>query len=90
VFEAPKNSKQNGHIKHAVEKRIANGHVREPGNQRHTSVDSASLAIRHRSDKKTDRERKSSKNDGSLELASGPNRQILSVTPLTRCKTDQE
>lgn len=90
TFQPLEDTKRNGHIAHVAEEPALNGHVREHGNQRHASVDATSLAIRHRGIKKVDRERKTSKHDGSFELASGSCGKILFPKSLTFCKTDQE
>ena len=58
----------NGHINHVDKALVSNGHAIESRSQRDISVDTASLAIRHKGVKKADRERKISKTDGSTEL----------------------
>ena len=70
TFQPPNTTKLNGHIAHPAEEPLTNGHAKGPTELRHTSGDSTSLAIRHRGVKKTDRERRTSKNDGSIELVS--------------------
>ena len=70
TFQPPAVTKLNGHFPHVAEETLTNGHAKEPTNLRHASVDTANLAIRHRGVKKADRERRTSKNDGSIELAS--------------------
>ena len=70
TFQLPAITKLNGHFAHVAEETLTNGHAKEPANLRHASVDTASLAIRHRGVKKGDRERRTSKNDGTVELAS--------------------
>ena len=70
TFQPPPSTKPNGHIAHVAEETLTNGHAKEPANLRHASVDTTSLAIRHRGVKKADRERRTSKDDGSIELAS--------------------
>ena len=62
--------KINGNSAHLAEETFTNGHAKEPEHQRHASVDTTSLAIRHRGVKKADRERRTGRNDGSIELAS--------------------
>lgn len=83
TFQPPNNVKQNGHIENVEEEPIANGHAKEPGSQRHASVDATSLAIRHRGVKKADRVRRTSKNDGSIELASRRPPRTVSSKALT-------
>ena len=70
TFQPSATAKSNGHIAHVVEETFTNGHAKEPANLRHASVDATSLAIRHRGVKKADRERRTSKSDGGIELAS--------------------
>ena len=69
-FQPPATKKVNGHFAHVAEETPTNGHAKEPANLRHATVDTTSLAIRHRGVKKADRERRTVKNDGSIELAS--------------------
>ena len=68
TFQPPDTIKQNGRVEQVVEEPVTNGHVREPGDQRHASGDLASLAIRHRGIKKADRGKRTSKDDSSVEL----------------------
>ena len=70
TFQPPDTTNVNGRIPHVAEEVFTNGHAKKPTNVRHASVDTTSLAIRHRGVKKVDRERRTSKNDGSIELAS--------------------
>lgn len=70
TFQSPDTTKVNGYIAHVAEEAFTNGHAKEPANLRYASVDTTSLAIRHRGVKKAERERRTSKNDGSIELAS--------------------
>ncbi len=77
TFQPPDSTKVNGHVGHVEEEAFTNGHAKEPANLRHASVDTTSLAIRHRGVKKADRERRTSKNDGSIELASHPAAEVL-------------
>ena len=70
TFQPPDTTKVNGHIGLVEEEAFTNGHAKEPANLRHASADPTSLAIRHKGVKKADRERRTSKNDGSIELAS--------------------
>ena len=70
TFQPSATTKANGHITHVAEEAFTNGHAKEPASLRHATVDATSLAIRHRGVKKADRERRTSKNDGSIELAS--------------------
>ena len=73
TFQPPEEiTKLNGSIGHIAEGPYLNGHVREAGSQRHSSADTTSLAIRHRGVKKADRDRRSSKHDGSVELVCFP------------------
>ena len=66
TFQPLATKKINGNSAHVAEETFTNGHAKEPENQRH----STNLAIRHRGVKKGDRERRTGKNDGSIELAS--------------------
>ena len=70
TFHPPDPTKINGHIAHNADDAFTNGHAKEPANVRHANVDTTSLALRHRGAKKADRERRTSKHDGSIELAS--------------------
>lgn len=70
TFRSPDTAKVNGHVAHVAEETFTNGHAKEPAKLRNASVDTTSLAIRHRGVKKADREKRASKNDGSIELAS--------------------
>lgn len=70
TYQPPPTTKLNGHITHVGEEAFTNGHAKEPAKLRHASEDTTSLAIRHRGVKKADRERRTSKNDGGIELAS--------------------
>ena len=70
TFQPLATTKLNGHSARVPEEAFTNGHAKEPGNQRHASVDTTRLAIRHRGVKKADRERRAGKNDGSIELVS--------------------
>lgn len=70
TFQSPDPAKVNGHIAHVAEEPFTNGYAKEPAKLRHASVDTTSLVIRNRGVKKADRERRTSKNDGSIELAS--------------------
>lgn len=72
TFQPQSVEKVNGNSAHVTEETFTNGHAKEPGNLRHASVDNTSLAIRHRGVKKADRERRTVKNDGSIELVSQP------------------
>ena len=90
TFQDPDTAKTNGHVGLVEEEPLANGHAKEPGSQQHGSVDSTSLAIRHRGVKKADRERRMSKNDGSIELASDPGLRNMAYPALTSASPDQE
>ena len=79
-FQPPETTKQNGHIETDVEEPAANGHVKDPEHQRLASVDATSLAIRHRGVKRIERERRSSKSDGSVELASHLREEVVHIT----------
>lgn len=68
TFQSPDTTKQNGYIDPVEEEPLTNGHAKEPRKQRHASVDATSLAIRHRGVKKADREKRTSKDNGSIEL----------------------
>lgn len=68
TFEPPLAKRPNGHLNHLKEAALVNGHAHEPGSQSNGSADASSLAIRHRGVKKVDREKRSSKHDGSIEL----------------------
>ena len=70
VFQPPEVIRQNGHVEDYVEEPAANGHITGPVHPQHASVDASSLAIRHRGVKRAERERRTSKSDGSIELAS--------------------
>lgn len=82
TFQPQDTTKVNGHIAHVEEEVVTNGHAKEPANLRHASVDTTSLAIRHRGVKKADRERRTSKTDGSIELTKNEN-YIVTQLPTT-------
>ena len=71
TFLPPDDAKTNGHASHAVPQPLTNGHAPESSSQRHGSVDNTSLALRHKTSKKSDRERRSAKGDGAIELVGG-------------------
>ena len=66
----PPSKTVNGHVNHIDPPPISNGHAVETRSQRDISVDTASLAIRQKGTKKIDRERRTNKFDGSIELVS--------------------
>lgn len=69
TFIPPPSKKLNGYVHtETVPPPFANGHVPDPRSQRDASVDTASLAIRNRGPKKGEREKRSNKSDGSIEL----------------------
>lgn len=82
IFQPPESAKQNGYIEQVEEEPIANGHAKEHGSQQHASVDATSLAIRHRGVKKADRERRTNKDDGSVELVCGHDCRAIPVPAL--------
>ena len=90
IFQDPDAAKMNGHIGPVEAEPLANGHAKEPGSQHHGNVDATSLAIRHRGVKKADRERRTSRNDGSIELASDHAVWVLMFNTLTSATVDQE
>ena len=90
TFQPLEATKQNGHVQHLAEEPITNGHVKEPSSQRHASLDSTSLSIRHRGVKKADRERRANKHDGSIELVSSYLFRITVVIALTICELRQK
>ena len=67
TFEPP-SKKTNGDINHFDEVPLANGHANNDRSERLASADTMTLAIRHRGFKKADREKRSSKIDGSTVL----------------------
>ena len=69
TFQDPDTTNTNGHIGHVEDEHLTNGHAKEPRSQSR-GVDAASLAIRHRGVKKAERERRTSRNDGSIQLVS--------------------
>ena len=89
TFQPVRRSERNGHAGHVAEEHRTNGHAKEPGNQRHTSGDATSLALRHRTQKE-DRERKVSRDDGSIELVMMSCDIMLSIKSLKYYGTDQE
>ncbi len=85
IFQDPKKPKLNGHVDHDEEAPFTNGHAKEPSSQRHESVDGTNLAIRHRGVKKADREKRTNKNDGTIELASWSVVRATLFNGLTSC-----
>ena len=73
TFQDPDTVTTNGHVGPVEDHPLANGHAKGPGSQHHGNADATSLAIRHRGVKKADRERRTSRNDGGIELASDGN-----------------
>ena len=69
TFRDPETTNTNGHIGHDADEHFANGHAKESTSQSR-GVDATNLAIRHRGVKKAERERRTSRNDGSIGLAS--------------------
>ncbi len=68
TFQPPPNKQVNGYVDHIEDAPTTNGHVVSASGQRHASVDTTSLAIRHRGVKKAEREKRNSKTDGTIEL----------------------
>ena len=68
TFLPPDSKKTNGHASHDADTPHMNGHAVEPASQRQANIDSTSLALRHRGSKKGERDRRSGKNDGTIEL----------------------
>lgn len=68
TFLPPDETRLNGHTNRAIEPPHTNGHALEPGSQGHGGADKANLALRHKTSKKSERERRSAKNDGAIEL----------------------
>lgn len=68
TFKVPTSSQATEHSALGGEGSQTNGHVPERNIHRHDNIDSSSLAIRHKGLKKAERERRSSKSDGSIEL----------------------
>lgn len=60
----------NGYVSHLDDASISNGHATGNRSQRDIGVDTASLAIRHKGNQKPERERRSNKIDGTIELVS--------------------
>ena len=69
TFQDPETTHTNGHIGHVEDEHLTNGHAKEPRSQSR-GVDAANLAIRHKGVKKAERGRRTSRNDGSIQLAS--------------------
>lgn len=65
TFEPPP-SKTNGHVEHPHNVPYANGHSVDGSSQRDAASDTASLAIRNRGPRKTERERRGSKSEGTV------------------------
>ena len=89
TFQDPETTNTNGHIGHAEDEHIANGHAKEPRSQSR-GVDAANLAIRHRGVKKAERERRTSRNDGSIQLASAYTVIAMLCNALTFSTPDKE
>ena len=71
TFQPPNTTKVNEPISHDVaQETFTNGHAKEPAKLRSASAETTGLAIRHRGVTKADREKRISRNDGSIELAS--------------------
>ena len=72
TFKPLADQKTNGYINHLESSPGTNGHVVEPRNQRHISVDTTSLSIRSKEASNTERGRKVARNQGSTELVRCP------------------
>ena len=68
TFQPPPNKQVNGYVDHIDETPTTNGHAVSAPGQRHASVDTTSLAIRHRGVKKAEREKRNSQTDETIEL----------------------
>lgn len=92
TFKPPVSTNGTGHRNHVEQASVTNGHAPEPDSQRSGSVDSTSLAIRHRGVKKAEREKRSSRNDGSIELVGAESSPIYAESDrsplLQQIKTD--
>ena len=69
TFEPPP-PKTNGYIKHSHDVPHANGHA-DVNSQRDAASDTASLVFRNRGPKKAERERRGSKNEGTVLVGYG-------------------
>lgn len=79
TFQPPAIKQVNGYTDHGDGSSVANGCPQHVTSIQHASVDTASLAIRHRGPKQLDKERKGSRANGSIEL--------VSYTRFPRCVT---
>ena len=82
TFLPPDSTKLNGHVNHTIDSPYTNGHAQKPRSQRHGSVDNTNLALRHKGSTKADRERRSAKNDGAIELVGCPYAAVSRVCPV--------
>lgn len=60
----------NGYTNHLTAVPAANGHAINPKGRRDVSLDTASLAIRDRASKKTERDKRGGRAEGGIELVS--------------------
>lgn len=69
TFAAPSSQQANGHVNPPQDDCMVNGQA-DAGTQRDVAVDTASLAVRSRSGKISEKERRSDRNDGGKQLVS--------------------
>lgn len=70
TFVPPSQKDINGYPNHLGGVPAANGHATNPKGRRDVSVDTASLAIRDRGSKKTERDKRGGRSEGGIELVS--------------------
>ncbi|CAO1600888.1 MAG: hypothetical protein LQ349_002483 [Xanthoria aureola] len=80
----PLNHSANGHLHNHESSPTANGYIRDPESQSPAGGENTSLAIRNRSSRKPERERRSNRGDGSIELTKNDTYAVnrLATTPV--------
>ncbi|KAL9001228.1 MAG: hypothetical protein Q9169_000412 [Polycauliona sp. 2 TL-2023] len=80
----PLSQSPNGHLQTNGSSPASNGYLRDPGSQSPASGENASLAFRNRNSRKPEREKRSNRGDGSIELTKNDTYAVnrLATTPV--------
>ncbi|KAL8727406.1 MAG: hypothetical protein Q9166_006078 [cf. Caloplaca sp. 2 TL-2023] len=83
TFRPLTNQSPNGHLNHDEASPAANGYIRDAESQSPAGRDNTSLAIRNRGGRKPERDRRSNRGDGSVELTKNDTYAVsrLATTP---------
>ena len=84
TYVPPSAKSANGTARNDERARIANGQISVSGGQGHTAGDGASLAIRNRGGKRSDKEKRGGRGDGAVELTRNNTYTVtrLATTPI--------